>query len=286
VLDDLSTGRGPNVPRSADLVVGDVRDRDLLSAAMEGVDVVFHQAAVVSVPRSVEEPVGTHAVNATGTLRVLEAARATGARVVLASSAAVYGRPERTPIPEDHRLSPRSPYGASKAAADRYARLYASLYDVPTVALRYFNVYGPGQSPGSGVVATFLDRARSGDPIRVHGDGGQTRDFVHVDDVVRANLAAATTDEVGRAFNVGSGTGVSIRDLAERVVEATGSASPVVHADPREGDVRHSVADVAAARERLGYEPTVSLSEGLASLATRDGEPGETGDGEPDDARE
>ena len=271
VLDDLSSGSGGNVPDAAELVVGDVRDPDLLSATTEGVDVVFHQAAQVSVPRSVEEPSRTHAVNATGTLRVLEAARDAEARVVMASSAAVYGRPERTPIPEDHRTAPASPYGASKAVADRYARLYASLYDLPTVVLRYFNVYGPGQSAGDGVVATFVDRALSGEPIRVHGDGGQSRDFVHVDDVVRANLAAATTDRVGRAFNVGTGTAVTVRELAETIVGLTDSDSAVVHADPREGDVRHSLADVGAARNALGYEPTVGLAEGLDSLVERRG---------------
>jgi UDP-glucose 4-epimerase len=272
VLDDLSRGDPENVPRGADLLIGDVADGDDLDEAIAGVDLVFHEAALVSVARSVEVPRETEAQNADATLHVLEAARRRDARVVLASSAAVYGHPEQVPIPESHPTAPTSPYGVSKLAADHYTRLYASLYGLPTVALRYFNVYGPGQPGGdySGVVSVFLDQARRGAPISVDGDGEQTRDFVHVRDVVGANLAAATTDAVGEAFNVGTGDAVTIRELAELIRETVGDDVPVVHTDPRPGDIRHSRADTTAARERLGYEPSVPLGVGLETLTTED----------------
>jgi UDP-glucose 4-epimerase len=268
ILDDLSSGRREHVPEGANLVVGDIRDSGILSAAMDGVDLVFHEAALVSVARSVEAPLETEATNVAATLRLLEAARREDARVVLASSAAVYGHPESVPVAEDHPTEPTSPYGVSKLAVDLYARRYATLHDLETVALRYFNIYGPRQRGGdySGVITAFVEQALAGDPITVHGDGEQTRDFVHVRDVVRANLRAATTDHVGEAFNVGTGDRVTIAELAERIRDATGSSSPVVHADPREGDIRHSCADVERARRRLGFAATVPLSEGLSTV--------------------
>jgi UDP-glucose 4-epimerase len=257
-----------SVPNDVEVIVGDVRDRETVDRAVAGVDVVFHQAARVSVAASIDDPVGSHAVNATGTLRILEAARRHDARVVVASSAAVYGDPATVPVPETARLAPTSPYGLDKLAADHYARLYNDLYGLDTVALRYFNVYGPGQSGGdyAGVIEVFLEQARRGDPITVHGDGGQTRDFVHVDDVVRANRLAAETDHVGVAYNVGTGESTSVVRLAERVRDAVGSDSPVVHTGAREGDIRHSRADVSRAADRLGYEPTVGLDTGLETL--------------------
>lgn len=268
VLDDLSTGDRAAVPDGAQLVVGDVRDRPLVASLVAAADVVFHQAAVVSVERSVAAPVETHAVNATATLDLLEAARGADARVVLASSAAVYGRPESVPQSEDDRLAPESPYGVAKLAADRYARVYASLYDLPTVALRYFNVYGPRRGESDtppGVIGSFLGSARAGEPIPVHGDGSQTRDFVHVRDVVRANLAAATTDRVGRAFNVGTGESTSVAALADIVRDAAGGVG-VVHTDAREGDIDHSRADTTAARDLLGFEAATGLEEGVRAL--------------------
>ncbi|MFC7177458.1 NAD-dependent epimerase/dehydratase family protein [Halosegnis marinus] len=268
VLDDLSAGRRERVPDDATLVEGDVRDDDALAEAMADADVVFHEAAMVSVPRSVEAPTRCHDVNTGGTLAVLERAREADARVVLASTTSVYGHPETTPVAESHPCEPVSPYGVSKLAADRYARLYHELYGLPTVALRYFNVYGPGQTGGqySGVVTTFLEQARCGQPLTVHGDGEQTRDFVHIDDVVRANLAAATTDAVGEAFNVGTGTAVTVNQLAEHIRSATGATSPIQHTDAREGDVRHSCAATERAEEHLGFEAEVPLSVGLRDL--------------------
>ena len=271
VLDDLSTGRAANVPESATLYEGDLLDEELLAEAMAGADLVFHQAGLVSVPKSVERPVESNRVNVGGTLAVLEAAREVDARVVLASSVAVFGSPESVPIAEDHPTDPASPYATDKLSIDHYARVYNRLYDLETVVLRYFNVYGPGQSGGqyAGVVRTFLDQAESGGPLTVEGDGAQTRDFVHVADVVRANLAAATTDHVGEAFNVGTGESVTVRELADLIVDATDADAEVVHVDPRPGDIRRSRADPSKAEELLGFAPRVDLEDGLRQLARR-----------------
>jgi UDP-glucose 4-epimerase len=268
VLDDLSTGHPENVPEDAELVVGDVTDDADRSAVIAGADLVFHEAAVVSVAHSAEAPVETNRTNLDTTLRLLEDARRADARVVFASSAAIYGHPETVPVAEDHPTEPTSPYGVSKLAADHYVRLYADLYDLPTVSLRYFNAYGPRQPGGeySGVINTFVEQARSGVPITVNGDGGQTRDFVHVDDIVRANLAAATTDAVGSAYNVGTGSTVTIETLAERIRAAADSDSPIEYVDGRPGDIRHSCAATAAARDRLGFEASISLEDGLPTV--------------------
>ncbi len=268
VLDDLSTGRRENVPDEAELRVGDVCDRETLDDATSEADLIVHQAAQVSVERSVEAPVATDEVNASATLAVLEAARRADARVVVASSAAIYGQPESLPVAETHPTAPTSPYGVAKLAADEYVRLYESLYGLPTVALRYFNVYGPRQRAGdyAGVVTAFLEQADRGDPITIYGDGEQTRDFVHVHDVVAANHRAATTDGVGEAYNVATGDSVTIQELAETVRDVVGSSSPIVHETAREGDVRHSRADTSRARDRLGFEASVGLAEGLETL--------------------
>jgi len=269
VLDDFSSGRRENVPDGASMVEGDVRDPETVAEAARGVDVVFHQAGLVSVPRSVEVPEESHETNVSATLSILEAARREDARVVVASSVAIYGDPVDVPIHEEDPKAPTSPYGVDKLAIDHYTRLYNDLYDLETVALRYFNIYGPRQSAGeySGVVSTFLEQARSGQPITVEGEGDQTRDFVHVSDVVRANLAAATTDNVGRAYNVGTGESISIRSLAELVRGVTDSRSDVTHVDPRPADVDRSEADVSRARRQLDYQPRVDLEDGLRELA-------------------
>jgi UDP-glucose 4-epimerase len=268
VLDDGSAGDPDALPDDVSYVPGDVRDEATVAEATEDVDLVFHEAAVVSVARSVDAPGESHAVNLTGTVNVLEAARRRDARVVFASSAAVYGQPARVPIAEDDPTGPLSPYGLQKLSADRYVRLYADLYGLETVALRYFNIYGPGQTGGdyAGVITVFLDNVRAGEPLVVHGDGTQTRDFVHVSDVVQANLRAATTDAVGEAYNVGTGRSVSIRELAETVRDAAETDVPIEHGPAREGDVPASRADISKARERLGYEPRVDLADGLAGL--------------------
>ena len=269
VLDDLSTGSRERVPGAATLIEGDVRDEATVARAMESVDVVFHLAAVVNVAQSVEDPAHSHSVNVDGTLTILEEARRTGARVVLASSAAIYGTPESVPIAEEESPTPESPYGLEKLTVDHYAAMYHDLYDLPTVRIRPFNAYGPGQtgSDYAGVVSIFMAQARAGKPITVEGDGTQTRDFVHVRDVVDALRLAATTDHVGEAFNVGTGQSVSIRELAELVRTVTESDSEIVHTDPREGDIEHSRADVSKAQALLGYRPRVSLADGLRTLS-------------------
>lgn len=268
VLDNLSTGKRENVPDGATFVEGDVRDADVVADVSDGVDLIFHKAAVVSVERSIDEPAFSHEVNFDGTLTLLEAARRVDARVVFASSAAIYGDPDTLPITESDPVDPQSPYGIDKCAADQYLRAYHDLYGLETVALRYFNAYGPRQTASdySGVISIFGEQARAGEPITVNGDGTQTRDFVHVSDVVTANLLAATTEHVGTAYNIGTGGETSIRSLAETIQATVGTDSPIVHGDPRPGDIQRSRADITTARERLGYEPSVPLEKGLATL--------------------
>ncbi|MWG33189.1 NAD-dependent epimerase/dehydratase family protein [Halomarina oriensis] len=268
VLDDFSTGSEENCHRDATVVRGDVCDSRALDRAMDGVDLVFHEAANASVTRSVDDPVESHRINSGGTLGLFERAREEDARVVVASSTAIYGDPTHVPVTEDEPTTPQSPYGVEKLATDHYARLYYELYGLETVALRYFNVYGPRQAGGeySGVITAFLEQACAGQDITVEGDGSQIRDFVHVSDVVQANLLAATTDHVGEGYNVGTGRSVSILDLAELIRDLSGSRSEIVHIDERPGDIRASRADISKAREHLSFEPTVSLREGLGGL--------------------
>ena len=268
VLDDCSRGSRDAVPDTVSVVEGDVRDAAVVDRACADANIVFHHAANISVERSVQNPVESHRVNVDGTLNVLEAARAADARVVFASSAAVYGEPATVPVVESQPKYPSSPYGAEKLSADQYVRLYADLYGLEAVALRYFNVYGPGgiATDYSGVIDAFLTRAMRDENLQIHGDGTQTRDFIHVSDVVQANLRAATTDHFGEAYNVGTGTSVTINRLAELIVDVTGSASDIVHTAPREGDIDESEADIGHARDRLDYEPRTTLREGLEML--------------------
>lgn len=269
VLDRLSNGTRANLPADIDLIEGDIRSDETVRTAMEDVEVVFHHAAMVSVEESVRNPRDCQAVNSTGTLTILEHARRADARVIVPSSAAIYGTPETVPISETAPKQPTSPYGVSKLAADCYAQQYATLYDLPTVVLRYFNVYGPRQGRGaySGVISIFLEQATAGGPITVDGDGTQTRDFVHVDDIVQANLLAATTDQTGDAYNIGTGQQTSIRTLAEQVQHITNADAEIVHDDQRTGDIPQSCADINKSRTQLDYEPTVSLRDGLAKIA-------------------
>ncbi|OVE85969.1 NAD-dependent epimerase/dehydratase family protein [Natronolimnobius baerhuensis] len=269
VLDNFSTGDRSFLPEDVTVIDGDITDPIALQQAARGVDIIFHQAAMVSVAQSVSAPRASNETNLEASLLVLEQARQEDARVVVASSAAIYGHPDELPVPETASTDPTSPYGIQKLALDQYVRRYEELYDLETVALRYFNAYGPRQQgPYSGVISTFLEQARAGEPITVEGDGEQTRDFVHVDDVVRANLCAATTDNVGEAYNVGTGERISIRDLAETIRDATESQSPIVHKDPRPGDIRHSGADVSKAASGLGFEARISLESGIRSLVS------------------
>jgi UDP-glucose 4-epimerase len=266
VYDDFSAGDSRHVHEGASVVRADVRDGNQLTDAVTEADVVFHEAAQVSVQQSVSDPDGSHEVNIDPMLTILEAARDADTRVVLASSAAIYGQPSYLPIDETHPKEPTSPYGLEKLTADHYCRLYHELYDVETVALRYFNAYGPRQQGGdySGVISIFRDQALADDDITVEGDGEQTRDFVHVDDIVQANILAATNDDaVGEAFNVGTGNSISIRELAEIVRGVTDSNSDIVHVDPREGDIDRSEAAIDKAQDVFEYEPKYSVAEGL-----------------------
>jgi UDP-glucose 4-epimerase len=268
VLDDFTTGVRDNLSSATTTAEGDLRDESVLERAMADVDLVFHEAALVSVEQSVQRPNESHAVNVRATIGLLDAARREGARVVGASSSAIYGEPEAVPVGESEPKTPASPYGLDKLALDHYLRLYHELYGVETVALRYFNVYGPRQRAGdySGVISVFRRQAEFGEPITVDGDGSQTHDFVHIDDVVRANLRAATTDHVGESYNIGTGSETSVQELAESIQSITDSDSEIVHTDPRAGDVRRSRADITNARRDLGYEPMVALEDGLRTL--------------------
>jgi nucleoside-diphosphate-sugar epimerase len=269
-FDDLSAGAVGNLGGvDAPLVEGDLRDADAVRRAAEGCDVVFHQAAMKSVPRSMAEPLAFTEVNVLGTLHVLEAARAADAAVVLASSSSVYGDQERYPVTESMTPRPRSPYAASKLAGEAYGRAWWEGFGVPTVSLRYLNVYGPGQDPASeyaSVIPRFIVACVTGARPVIHGDGEQARDFTYVDDVVEANLLAARmpAGACGEVFNVGGGrTPTSINELLAIVADEVGADPDPVHEPPREGDIRVSHADVSRARDVLGYAPAVDIREGL-----------------------
>lgn len=263
VLDTFDTGSRERLPEEVVAIEGDVRDQPLLAEAAADADVIVHLAAQVSVEASLEAPRESSETNVSATLGVLECARQENARVVVASSAAIYGDPASVPVHETDPKRPESPYGVDKLAVDNYARVYGECFDVPVVVLRYFNVYGPGAN--AGVVQAFAERAAGGEPLRIQGDGEQTRDFVHVDDVVGATLAATEADATGRAYNVGTGERVTIAELAALVREHADGEVPIEHAPPRSGDIEHSAAAIDRLRSDLGYDPQVSLEDGLAS---------------------
>jgi len=267
----LSTGYEENIPGGAELIVGDVSDLDTIIRATEGVDVIFHQAAHRAVLRSVEHPLETDTVNVHGTLTVLEAARrAAVRRFVYASSSSVYGGADVLPTPEFAAVIPRSPYAVSKLAGEHYCRVFTELYGLETVALRYFNVYGPRQRPDSAyaaVIPLFIDAVASGKRPIVHGDGTQSRDFTYVADVVRANLAAASAPALrcaGKAYNVAGGGQHTLLDLLDVIGHLLGRRPAPDFTDPRPGDVRHTQADISSAENELGHRPEVDLVDGLA----------------------
>jgi UDP-glucose 4-epimerase len=273
VFDDFSSGRSENLrelSREIEVVEASIVDLTALESAARGCEVVYHQAAIASVPRTVEDPVGTHAVNATGTLHVLEAARCAGARrVVYASSSAVYGDDERLPKHEDMQARPRSPYALQKQIGESYCEQYARLYGLESVSLRYFNVFGPRQDPKSmyaGVIPLFSSALCAGERPRIFGDGLQSRDFVYVGDVVAANRAAAQTQTVisGEPVNIGRGERTTLLELLALCATALGVGQPEPSfAAERPGDVRHSQADVSRAVERLGFRAQTTLAAGL-----------------------
>jgi len=268
VFDNLTSGHRSRIPTGAAFVEGDLRDAHALLRACTGVSVIFHLGASVGNRRGLENPTNDGAVNALGTVNVLEAARFNRCRkIVYSSSAAIFGEPRVLPIPVDHPTRPLTPYGVSKLAGEQYALAYAALYGIDAVCLRYFNVYGPGQTydPYGNVIPLFLTEALAGRPLTIFGDGQQTRDFVAVDDVVEANVLAEQADGVTGAFNIGSGAAVTINALAELILRLSPQSVPVRHGPERPGDVRSSVADISAAATVLGYRPAVSLQDGLRS---------------------
>ena len=276
VLDNFSTGNRANLRDLAgdvELIDGELRSYERVHNAVRGVDVVLHLGALGSVPRSVQDPLTSSAVNVEGTLNVLLAARDEGVRrVVFASSSSVYGNQAMLPLVESAHPDPISPYGVAKLAAERYCVSFSRVYDsLETVALRYFNVFGPRQNPRSeyaAVVPLFITAIAAGEPVTVYGDGEQSRDFTYVANVVDATIRAAEADGVsGRIYNVAAGTAESVNALADTVGRILGRDVEKRHLPPRPGDVRNSWADVTAAERDLGYRPTVDLAEGLRLTA-------------------
>jgi UDP-glucose 4-epimerase len=268
VLDNLSSGFGSNLSSmpQARLIEADVRDAEAVGRAVAGQDVVFHLAASVGNTRSIEYPIDDSEINVIGTLRILEAARSAGVRkVVFSSSAGIFGELKTLPIREDHPVEPDSPYGASKLAAEKMCLAYTKLHGIETVCLRYFNVYGVNQrfDAYGNVIPIFAHRMLAGDSVIIFGDGEQTRDLVNVRDVVQANYKSGLARGVTGAFNIASGTRVTINVLARLVADAGGITPRIEHGPPRKGDVRDSLADISRARAAFGYEPTVDLANGL-----------------------
>lgn len=270
-LDNMSEGSMENLAGAGKVEFheSDLRDEDAVGKAAEGCEVIFHQGAVRSVPRSMEMPALTSDVNVRGTLNVLMAARKSSARVVFASSSSVYGDQEHYPLHEGLEPRPQSPYAASKLAGESYCQTWTRAFGVPTISLRYFNVYGPGQDPTSEyatVMPRFVLACLSGKAPTIYGDGTQSRDFTFIDDAVDANLLAARApeDAGGRVYNIGGGREpTSVGELLAIIAELTKTEPHAVHTDPRPGDVQLTHADVSAARRALGYEPAVAIREGL-----------------------
>ena len=274
VLDDLSTGHSENLEEiggQLDFVRGSLNDEQALKRALEGVELVFHEAAIPSVPRSVADPVETHRACVEGTFALLNAARAAGVRrLIYAASSSAYGDQPTLPKHEDMPPQPLSPYAAAKLVGELYCQVWTRTYNFETVCLRYFNVFGPRQDPSStysGVISRFISALLRGERPVIYGDGEQSRDFTYVANAVDANLRAAeTTSGVGQIINVANGERITLNELLDTLKKITGKTGPESEAEYREarvGDVRHSLADITRAREYLGYEPRVGLKEGL-----------------------
>jgi UDP-glucose 4-epimerase len=268
VLDNLSSGYSQNIapfPRVS-FIKGDIRDAAVVARAMRKVDVVFHLAASVGNKRSIDNPISDSEINVLGTLNVLEAARQAGTRkIVFSSSASIFGELRTLPILEDHPVEPDSPYGASKLCAEKLCLAYGKLYDLESVCLRYFNVYGVNQRYDAygNVIPIFAQHLLRGQAVTIFGDGEQTRDFVNVRDVAEANYRAAKTMGLSGAFNIASGTRVTINELTTIMGAASGRIVRVQREAPRAGDVRHSLAAIGAAQAAFGYSPVVELQPGL-----------------------
>lgn len=272
VLDNFSTGRRENLAHclpEIELIEGDIRDMEIVEDAVAGVDCILHEAALPSVPRSVKAPVTSNDVNVGGTLKLMSAAHKAGVRrVVFASSSSIYGDTDILPKHEDMLPKPMSPYAVSKLAGEHYVRVFADIYGMETLAVRYFNVFGPRQDPTSqysGVIAKFMTVALEGGRYVVNGDGLQARDFTFVDNVVTANLLALKAPELeGQAINVACGERHTLLDLIDAINLAAGVDLPIEYREARVGDVRYSQAAIAEANAVLGYEPSVCFSDGIA----------------------
>jgi len=271
VLDNLSFGHKANfngVEAEIDFISGDLLDAAVVTRAMEGIEVVLHQAALRSVPLSVNNPTLVNRVNVEGTLNVFTAARDAGVkRVVYASSSSVYGKGAMLPKSEHDTPGPISPYGVSKLTGEYYAKVFTDLYGLETVGLRYFNVYGPRQDPKSeyaAVIPRFIQWALQGEPLEVHGDGLQSRDFTYIDNVVQANLQAAHSKlGSGGVFNVGEGKSHTLLELVDLLEEIIGTKLKLLHMADRAGDIRYTRAEISESQRCLGYRPQVSFEEGL-----------------------
>ena len=271
VVDNLATGKWENlahVQGKIEFIQGDIQDAELMQKVMRGIDVVFHEAALPSVPRSVKDPMKSHHANATGTLQVLLAARDSGVkRVVYAGSSSAYGNSNVLPKSESMPAHPLSPYAISKYTGEQYCQVFTRIYGLETVVLRYFNVFGPRQDPRSayaGVIPLFIRYLREGRAPTIHGDGEQSRDFSYIANVVHANLLASEIPEAaGEMFNIACGDRITINELFFAIRELMGSNVKPLYGPSRPGDVRHSQADITKARHILGYEPKVDWYEGL-----------------------
>ncbi len=271
VLDNFSTGKAHNLEGIKDrieIIEGDVRYLNTVFEAMEGIDYVLHQAALPSVPRSIQTPIESNDVNTSGTLNVLYAAKEKGVkRVVYAASSSAYGDTPTLPKVETMKPDPLSPYAVNKLAAEQYCSVFYKVYGLETVALRYFNIFGRRQDPNSyysAVIPKFIKAFLNGTPPVIYGDGTQSRDFTYIDNVINANLLACKAPKAaGEVFNIACGDRITLNELAEELGKLTGAWIPAKHGDPRPGDIKHSLADISKAKELLGYEVLVPVHEGL-----------------------
>jgi UDP-glucose 4-epimerase len=273
IYDNFSSGRQENIEHLMDnanvkVLREDIRDKTTLEKHMNEVDYVFHLAAVASVPESIAEPIKTNEVNITGTLNILKTAHELGVKkVVFSSSAAVYGDEPTLPKIETMPTMPMSPYAVTKISGEDYLRVFYENFKLPTVSLRYFNVFGPRQDPKSSyatVVPKFIEFVMNNKPPVIFGDGGQTRDFIYVDDVVDANITAALNDNAnGKIFNIAGGSGITINELAEMIIQLSGNDLSTLHEPERLGDIKYSYADITKARTELGWEPKKAIADGL-----------------------
>ncbi|KPU62981.1 NDP-sugar epimerase [Thermococcus sp. EP1] len=265
VIDNLYAGKIKNIPPNVKFIQADIRDYKSIAELISQADYVFHEAALVSVVESVERPLLTEEINVLGTLNILKALSDGHGKLIFASSAAVYGDNQNLPLKESEKPKPLSPYGITKVSAEYYCKVFYELYGVPTVSLRYFNVFGErqGYNQYAGVISIFINRALKGDPLIIYGDGKQTRDFIYVKDVVKANILAAESSKTnGRVFNVAKGERTTILELALKIIEVTDSSSSILFDKPRPGDIKHSQADISEIK-KLGFKPEYSLEEGL-----------------------